>query len=131
MIPNWNLISINIQLAKQITKILFTNVDIHSTNHLYLINFTYLATLRTHLEERIAHHEDRLKSKKKKNERWGWGKFSAATKVHIFEWLRTGRFKRDGCSHGKERSGVRGRAKKKRRRESKQERGKKRKQVGR
>lgn len=66
MIPNWNLISINIQLAKQITKILFTNVDIHSTNHLYLINFTYLATLRTHLEERIAHHEDRLKSKKKK-----------------------------------------------------------------
>lgn len=53
--------------SNKITKILFTNViDIHSTNHLYLMNFTYLATLRIHLEERIARHEDRLKSKKKK-----------------------------------------------------------------
>lgn len=56
--------------SNKITKILFTNViDIHSTNHLYLINFTYLATLRIHLEERIARHEDRLKSKKKKKMR--------------------------------------------------------------
>lgn len=53
--------------SNKITKILFTNViDIHSTNHLYLMNFTYLATLRIHLEERIARREDRLKSKKKK-----------------------------------------------------------------
>lgn len=96
MIPNWNLIS-NIYPINKTTKILFTNViDIHSIYKSHLINSTYLATPRTRLEERIARRGDRLKFKKKeKNEGWGRRrKFSAAAKVRIFEWLRTGRFQK-------------------------------------
>lgn len=136
MIPNWNLIS-NIYPINKTTKILFTNViDIHSIYKSHLINSTYLATPRTRLEERIARRGDILKSKeKKKNEGWGRRrKFSAVAKVHIFEWLRTGRFQKGRLLSrwGEKRGGGERQADERRRgRERKQERGKKRKQVGR
>lgn len=114
----------------KITKILFTNViDIHSTNHLYLINFTYLATLRIHLEERIARHEDRLKSKKKKMR---MKKIFRGSESTYFRMTSNGTFQKGRLLAWRgEKWEVGCRAKKKGGRESKQERGKKRKQVGR
>lgn len=108
------------------------------TNHL-IINFTYLATLRTHSEERIARHEDRLERKKKRKDE-GEENFPRQRK-YIF----SNDFERDGCSKGTVARTARRevgrevgrRAKTTRRRregeggEGGQERGKKRKQVGR